>query len=102
MFEFFRDIEILNDGTYRDIVMEGTKDVSDACVGAVINALLLAKKMMRPEDVKKMFEALDTKPAEGLPSDWFINRKSTGGKAVLTDEEEIARKNLEILKNWQP
>jgi len=97
-----KDIEILNDGTYRDIVMEGTKDVSDACVGAVINALLLAKKMMRPEDVKKMFEALDTKPAEGLPSDWFINRKSTGGKAVLTDEEEIARKNLEILKNWQP
>lgn len=49
------DVEITDDGDIKDIVMEGTKDVSDAICSSVVNAVYDAK---RPIDVKSMNAAL--------------------------------------------
>lgn len=75
--EKVKDLEFLADGTVRDIVLEGSKDLADAVVGSVYSAVLHAK---HPVDVHKYIQQLqmlkEKTPIKEMPAGWFISEKS--------------------------
>lgn len=95
-----KDIEILGDGTFREMVMNGSKDVADAVVASVHQCILMAKVPFDMAQSQKMLRGLSApKGAESMPDGWFVDKKSTGGVEVLVNEEEKFNKMRAALKN---
>jgi hypothetical protein len=97
-----KDIELLDDGGYRDVVVEGSKDMSDAVAGSVYQCLTNSIKPVSKEQITSMVQKLK-KPAEqrGLPSDWFISEKTKenlGDNKVLVTDHDKGKQMLETLR----
>jgi hypothetical protein len=97
-----KDIEILRDGSTRDIVIEATKDLSDAVVGSVYSAIMTAKQPIKVDDYRKIMTALhpNKKPTGGLPDDWFISNRSKKelGQSVLIPGPIHTSENIDKIK----
>lgn len=64
-----KDIEVLDDGTVRDVVMEGSKDCFDAVVGSVYQCLKHAKEALSLSDMQSLTQKL--KVQQSLPADSY-------------------------------
>jgi len=97
-----KDIELIKGGGYRDMVMMGSKDMSDAVAGSVYQCLTNCTIPVTLSSVKTVVQKLKNKDKyDGMPSDWFISNKSKedlGGKQVLITDQDKASKMLDTLK----
>ncbi|MHA1883047.1 MAG: hypothetical protein ACTSUO_08385, partial [Candidatus Thorarchaeota archaeon] len=72
------EVEFLEDGNTREIVLKGSKDSADAVAGSVYNAI---KNCQTPPDVEVMKEVIDksiTKPLppSGISEFWWVSKRS--------------------------
>jgi hypothetical protein len=102
--EKVKDVEVLDNGTVRTVVLEGSKDMSDAVCGSVYQAMRYAVK---PLDIDKAVKALverrkSQSTITALPSDWFINTGEKDEKGeeqgILIRENDQVQKMVEALK----
>ena len=96
-----KDIEILGDGNIRDVVLEGSKDLSDALVGSVYQAMQMAKPPVDTQQYVKALKVLSGKtPTDAFGDDWFISDKSKAelGQGVLVAGAKPSAENVEKIK----
>lgn len=98
--EKVKDVITTDDGDVKEVVLMGSKDLSDAVAGSVSQAIKYAKK---PLDVKSAIDALRSLNrkgvSSGLPPDWFIsygNRKEDD--RVLVSDNDKHGAMVEVLK----
>lgn len=106
--EKVKDIEIDDDGTIRNVVMNGSKDMSDAICGSVFQAIRYAIKPVDIEKaVKSLIERRSAKPTQSvLRSDWFINsgvkdEKGEEEKVLIKEDDQVAKMTESLKKNRQ-
>jgi hypothetical protein len=73
------DLEVLSNGETREIVVKGSKDISDAVVGSVIQA---CKNSEMPADVEVMTNLMkkaitsSSQQGEFVDKYWFVDNKN--------------------------
>jgi len=87
-------IEFLDDGNTRDIVVEGSKDCSDAVVVSVEQAIKECKTPPNVEIMKKAFEVGTKK--DKLDGLWWVDPGSLKGKSEERDKkvDEVLKQDL--------
>jgi len=89
-----KEVEVLNDGTLREYVMEGSKDCFDAVVGSVYNCLKNAKKKMSVQEMKDMADRLRTRQ-ESHPD----HNSMLLGMELMEDKSSVLRKALKKMRS---
>jgi len=83
--EKIAEIELLDDGGIREVVMEGTKDIADATVGSVTQCLYEAKKPINVAMMKQIMSKTRTTklltPQE--EADKMFKVKDDEGKEII-------------------
>jgi hypothetical protein len=93
-----QDIEFLENGEIREIVMDGSKDVLDAVVGSVYNSILKCKKRLDINSAKELIRKYDKKGNNIYnKKDWFVNKEKD--LKVLVTEDEKRNAMLSLLRN---
>jgi len=98
------DLEFLDNGGFREVVVEGSKDDSDAVCASVEQALLNASVPINKREVKDAIAGMrEAAKPEGLPADWFISEKSKAGlpASVVTAEQEKLNNMKEAIKRFR-
>ena len=95
------EIEFLTDGGIQEVVMEGTKDVSDAMVGSVTQCLYEAKKPINVPMMKEIMQKTRTKhimtPQE--EADKVLKLKEPEGKEITAQKTpEGVQRVVDIMK----
>lgn len=93
------EIEFLEDGSTREVVLKGSKDISDGVVGSTHNAI---KNCETPPDVEMMKELLDrstTKPAQETDKFWFLDKKYPTKEEKESNKKEVDRKQAITFKD---
>jgi hypothetical protein len=97
-----KDIEILGDGGIRDVVMTGSKDISDSVVGSVTSIISIARQPIIPGQYINALKVLKkTVLPQGFKNDWFISdeaRKKLGGQDVLVGGVIATPENVAKMK----
>jgi DNA-binding NtrC family response regulator len=91
-----KDVLLLKDGSVKDVVLTGSKDLSDCVVASVINAALSQKT---PVDVAKMKEIMRKSMASSEAEAekhkyWWAFDERTGKPVVGTSDDMNKFKNL--------
>jgi len=92
------DVQFLEDGSTREVVLKGSKDSADAVVGSVYDAI---KNCQSPPDVEIMKQVLSKtteKPAPIIPDFWWVDEGSLGRKKD-EKEQEKSKKDQTTLKD---
>jgi len=100
------DMEILGDGSTRDIVVKGSKDCSDSTVGSVENALRGAEAPMGKEFTKMVTGVLSKPVQRGAPGSLLSIPKGAtiikgGEKERDVTEDRIPKRFGEIFRRSQ-
>ncbi len=92
-----KELEFLEGGGHRDIVIKGSKDCADAVAGSVYNVIASG---VHAADIQGHINALKAlkKPTKnvGLPEDWFISDKSkkeAGGAGPVLGTGNVSTSN---------
>lgn len=95
--------EVLDDGQIRRLIIAGSKDISDAVVGAVSQSVKYAKKPLNVDEIiRAIRERKQKDKVIGLPSDWFIKKSSdTKENSILVRENERVNKMIDSLKSFK-
>jgi hypothetical protein len=105
--EKVKDTDVLDDGTIRSYVTEGSKDIADAVAGSVSQAV---KYALKPFDVEDAVKALterrkSEKPMGGFEGDWYIDTGQTDDKGqkvkALIKENDQVQAMVEALKKFK-
>jgi len=97
--EMVKDIEFLDDGNIKDVVLKGSKDMADAICGSVMGALIESASYVDTAEAVKMMKSLAGVASEEKDPFWFMNKGKEGGdKIVGTVEGEITQKHVDLLK----
>jgi hypothetical protein len=99
------DMEILGDGSTRDIVVKGSKDCSDGTVGSVENALRGAEAPMGKEFTKMVTGVLSRPVQRGAPGSLLSIPRVTMTKSEEKErditEDRIPKKFGDIFRRSQ-
>jgi len=81
------EIEYLEDGDAKQVVMVGSKDIADACCGSVVNCLYDVKPPHTTKEIQEVFSNIQ-KMFEGQSSDIikFVDKR---GKEILGTKESV-------------
>lgn len=96
--EKIQDIEFSEDGTMQEISLEGTKDVSDAVVGSVVQCIYNKKSPMNTQLLEEVLRKVNivTPTSQGMGSLF----SSSEGKSIVGVKEGDGMKKLDsVLKN---
>lgn len=89
------EVQLLNDGTTEEVVIEGSKDVADGVVGSVMKAI---EKCEMPPDVeimKKVVEQAIKPQIEGIDQLWWISGiKQPTSTAKVNDTETKPKQSI--------
>jgi hypothetical protein len=95
------EIEVLNDGDIREIILMGSKDLADAVAGSVTRAI---QKSISPPDIEIMTELMNktNKPGEtGIDRLWWLDSDRAVKKVENVGANQTKKANttyLDILK----
>jgi len=110
--EKVEEVEILQDGNVRTLVMDGSKDILDAVVASTYQCVTSERAPIKVESVKKVMDAMksgagrSSNPAN-LPDDWFVTDESkkflkkTTGSGTIVKGQNRAEKMLEAINAVQ-
>ena len=95
-----KDIEFLNDGSMKDVVLKGSKDMADAICGSVMGALMASASYVDTAEAVKLMKSLTGTSKEEKDPYWFMNTdRKAGDKIVGTvDGGGITQKHVDLLK----
>ena len=103
------ELEVLEDGDVKTFVMKGSKDVLDAVVGSVYQALINTKEPFDVQQATDLVNSLADGPKGrpgAMPSDWMISERSKAGLVgkdgkpqKLLDKEAKQKKMLDVLNS---
>jgi len=102
-----KNIQIMKDGSLRDITMTGGKYISDAVVGSIVSIMSIAKHPIIAEQYTNILKALNQSPTkqsprpQGFKDDWFMSKgskKNLGDQDVKVDRLNAPSSNVEKMK----
>jgi hypothetical protein len=97
-------MEPLDDGTIRELVIEGSKDLSDATIGSVMKALENCKTPPDIAIMKKAFAA-STNSGEKFQDLWWLDsgsvKKSSEAEQAKPQNSDLTSKYKDIFKRAQ-
>jgi len=96
-----KDIEFLNDGSLKDVVLKGSKDLADAVAGSVMSALLMGGEAIDTEDAVRIMKKFTDEPEQQKDPFWFMNVGRDKDKKVLGTTADIdTKKQIEIMRKF--
>jgi len=93
------DIEFLEDGSTREVVLRGSKDISDAVVGSVYTAIKNCETPPDIEVMKDMFQKSKTAPVGEMDEFWFLDKKYTKEDKKKPDGKGFAKDQASSFKD---
>lgn len=88
------DIEILEDGDTREVVLRGSKDIADGVAGSVYDVIKNCETPPDVEIMKEMIKKSITEPVEKRDAFWFLDRKyktpAESSKQEKLDKDQVS------------
>ncbi len=93
------ELQLLDDGTTKDVVIEGSKDKADGVAGSVMKAIENCQEPPDIEILKKALEQVIAPTVEGVDQLWWVDsNKSSKINAKLTETPKVDTLYNDILK----
>lgn len=98
--ETVKDVEFLEDGDLKDVVMKGSKDLADAVAGSVMSCLLHGTSGVDLQDAVELMKMISSSPGKEKDPYWFANVGKNKDQKVIGSGQVDTQKQIDLMKKF--